>query len=155
MDSRIHHLHYRVVAAPGTTVPPGLERVARERVGEALGEALEAALGQDEGVYVLRAVRADLSVDVPARRPDRLIAREWGRGLAAAITRSIADDGDDRVARFADEAEFIARFAADLAGGVAWERWYYGAFAELRPLGHRIALRTVLLENRRRLPAIL
>ena len=155
MESRIRHLHYRVLAAPGARVPPGLERVARERVGEALGEALDAALGEDLGVYVLRRVRADISVDVGARPPHRLIAREWAHRLAAAITRSIAEEGDDEVVRFADEAEFIARFAADLADGVAWERWFYGAFAELRPLGDRGALRTLLLDHRRQLPAIL
>jgi hypothetical protein len=155
VESRIRHLHYRVLAAPGARVPPGLERVARERVGEALGEALDAALGEDPGVYVLRRVRADISVDVGASPPDRLIAREWAHRLAAAITRSIAEEGDDEVVRFADEAEFIARFAADLADGVAWERWYYGAFAELRPLGNRSALRTLVLDHRRQLPAIL
>jgi hypothetical protein len=155
VESRIGHLHCRVRAAPGVRVPPGLERMARERVGEALGQALEAALGDDPGVYVLREVRADVSVDVAAHPPDRLIARRWADQLAAAITRAIAEDGDDAVARFADEAEFIARFAADLADGVAWERWFYGAFAELRPLGRRTALRKVLLDNRGRLPAIL
>ena len=155
MESRIGQLHYRVRATPGVRVPPGLGRVARERVGEALGEALDAALGEDPGVYVLRQLRADLTVDVGAHPPDRLVARRWADRLAAAITRAIAEDGGDSVARFADEDEFIARFAADLADGVAWERWFYGAFAELRPLGQRSALRKVLLDNRGRLPAIL
>src|SRR5687768_6576946 len=98
--------------------------MARERVGEALGAALEAALGEDPGVYVLRSLRADVAVDLAAREPDRLIAERWADRLAVVITRAIADEDDECVARFADEAEFIARFAADLVDGVAWERWY-------------------------------
>ena len=155
MESRIGHLHYRVRTARGTRVPAGLEQIARERVGDALGEALDAALGEDPGVYVLRGVRADLPVDLAVRQSDREVAESWAGHLAAAITRAIAEEGEEDVARFADEAEFIARFATDLADGVAWERWFYGAFAELRPLGRRAALRAVLLDHREQLAAIL
>jgi hypothetical protein len=155
VESRIGHLHYRVWSARGARIPPGLEQVARERVGEALGQALEAAFGDDPGVYVLRNVRADIAVDTSAHQPDRLVAEEWARCLASAITQAIAADGDEGVVRFADEAEFVARFAADLVDGVAWGRWFYGAFTELRPLGSQAALSTVLLDNRGKLPAIL
>jgi hypothetical protein len=155
VESRIGQLHYRVWSGRGARIPPGLEQVARERVGEALGQALEAAFGDDPSVYVLRDVRADIALDTAAHHPDRLIAEEWAQCLATAIAEAISADGDEDVVRFADEAEFVACFAADLAGGVAWERWFYGAFAELRALGSRAALRTVLLGNRGKLPAIL
>jgi len=155
MESRIGHLHYRVRLARGARAPAGLEEVARERVGEALGAALDAAFGDDPAVYVLRSIRADVAVDVSARQPDRVVAERWAERLASAIARAVAEEGDDGVARFEDEAEFVARFAGDLVDGVAWERWFYGAFAELRPLGRAAALRAVLLEHRDDLSEIL
>ncbi|HEU5015932.1 MAG TPA: hypothetical protein VFT66_25640, partial [Roseiflexaceae bacterium] len=78
----------------------------------------------------------------------------WSERLAGAVVRAIAG-GDEYVVSFASQAEFVARFAADLLHGVAWERWYYNAFAGLRSLPLAEALRTALLDHRADLPAIL
>ena len=73
------------------------------------------------------------------------------------MVRGLAGDGRDgtELVRFADDAEHVARFAADLVDGLAWARWYHGRFAEYRPLGRRAALRAVLLARLEDVPAIL
>ena len=158
MDGRIGHLHCHVLSTrPGAAPTAAIERVARERVAASLADALEPTLGGDPAVYVLRNLRADLALRAEDCVDDAVLARRWGDRLAVGVRRALAhgDDADSELVRFADQAEFVARFAGDLAAGSAWDRWFYGAFGELRPLGTGGALRAVLLGHRDLLPAVL
>jgi hypothetical protein len=161
MDGRIGHLHcrYRLIGARGSAgvVTARLDRLAQERVAEALEDALDQALGEDPTVYVLRQVEARLALGVGGVPTDARLAQRWGERLAGAVVHSIAHDPNDGInlVRFADQADYVAHFVTDLLRGKAWSPWFYGAFAPLRSRSTGDALRTALLDNREHLPAIL
>jgi hypothetical protein len=160
MDGHIRRFHgrYRVIGAEDTAaaVAGRLDRLARERVPAACAEALERALGDDPAVYVLRRVDARLALTGAGAMTDAQVAQHWGERLAAAVLRRLAAEQDGGVfIRFTDQADYVARFIADLLAGAAWSRWYYAAFARLRERGVGGALRTVLLEQGPDLPAVL
>lgn len=110
-----------------------LEEVARE-----VGRALESALGADSGIYFL------LRLDVPeAASLDGL-----GQAIAGAILRELATGETDRVVRFRDATDHLARFVMDTASGIAAEKaWCYEAFAGVRILPAPAAIRTVLTRS--------
>ena len=168
----IGHLHCRLSIAgdQAAAVPlrARLERLLAGDVLDAYAEALDAALGGDQAVYVVR--QADLRVSVTGdldRQPE--LARAWGQGMAGVVSRLLrdaTDAGDDafdaaaiaattNVVRFDDQAAHVAAFIAALWRDQAWEQWYFGAFAHLRGLPFDDAVRLALLDNRPHLPAIL
>jgi hypothetical protein len=102
---------------------------------EVLGASLSMRLGaNDDAVWIVRALHVELTVDVGA--PDATIARWWGEHVAEALALALAG-GMPRPAdavRFADRAQYVARFAADLAEERAWSRWWYEPFASVRSL---------------------
>jgi hypothetical protein len=165
VEGSVGHLYcrYRVIgdrhAAHGITTR--LDRVLRERVPEVCSEALDQALGDDPTVYVLRHVESQAKLQVVLQGDDEPtdahLAQRWGEFLANAILRSIATDPNDsnNLVRFSSQAEYVAHFVADLLQGRAWNRWFYGAFAPLQSYSMRDAMRTVLLDHRDSLPAIL
>jgi hypothetical protein len=161
VDGHIAHLNcrYRVIGprdAAGA-VADRLDRVAREQVAEALSDALDQALGDDPTVYVLRRVDCSLWLNLTEGLTDTHQARRWGARLAGATVRAIANANGDgtTLVRFADQADYVAHFAADLAQDRAWERWFYGPFAALQVQNTSDALRGVLLDHHDQLPAIL
>lgn len=161
MDERIGHLHYRysIIGGRGSagTAPMILDRLARERVTESYAEALKQVLGDTATVYVIRKVSAPMLLATKADLADPRLERRWGERLAGAVVRHLAAEDYDshNVITFADQSDFVAHFIADLLAGVAWERWFYGAFQALRPLSTAEALRRVLLDHRLFLPAVL
>src|SRR4026207_482702 len=88
---------------------------------------------------------------------DAALAEIVGGRMATSVARTIQADAGDGVnlVRFASEAEFVAQFVAALADGTAWERWYFFPFRSLRDVLLSVAIRTVLVDNRQALPAIL
>jgi hypothetical protein len=134
-----------------------LERAVRERAAESYAAALEEVFGADPAVYVLRRVRMDLTLVNAAMADEPSIARKWGERTCAAVVQTVMRHGDDasRVMRFDDTSAYIAQWIGDLLEGVAWERWYYSAFARYRALSVDDAIAAVLLENRQHLAAIL
>jgi hypothetical protein len=161
VDGRIGHLHcrYRVIGARDAAgaVTAHLDHLAQERVAEVWAAALDQALGDDPAVYVLRRVEARLALGMAGGQDDAHLAQRWGERLAGAVVHSIARDPDDgtNLVRFADQADYVAHFVADLLQGRAWNRWFYGAFASLRSHSTPDAMRTVLLDNRDHLLVIL
>ena len=171
MDGRIGQLNcrYRVpsgqVGATGLTTR--LNRVARENLAECYGQALDQALGGDPAVYVVRQIETRLAMILDGQASDAAIAERWGICLAAAVARAIAsretghgyplgkNDAGAEVLRFADQADYVAHFVLDLLDNVAWDRWFYGAFARWRTSTRQEALEGVLLENVESLPATL
>ncbi|HEX7317548.1 MAG TPA: hypothetical protein VF297_26845 [Pyrinomonadaceae bacterium] len=151
MEPRIGHWHcrYRPVAAqPAAAVAvERIERAVRPRVTESYAAALDHAFADDPAVYVLRRVNVRLALN--AARTEESMAREWGQRLGAAVVRGVmgGDDGGNLI-RFADEADYVAHFISDLLDGVAWERWYYGAFSKLKGKGRDELILALLLERR-------
>jgi hypothetical protein len=161
MDGRIGRLHncYRVTGSveAAAQVTARLDRLARERLPEQLAEALDLALGDDPAVYVVRHLDIHLALRLDEDVSDGRLAADWARGLAIAIVRAIARrPALVEIIRFDDPADYIARFVTDLAGGAAWERWYYHPFEAYR--SHRSlseAVRDMLLDHDNDLPQIL
>ena len=153
------HCRYRVSQEqPEAAVAAGrLERAVRPRMLDAYAQAIALTDASDPTVYVVRRVRLDLTLVGSVHHSEIVLARRWGeRACAAVVRRVIAHAADPaEVARFADTPDYIASFIADLLQDVAWDRWYYGAFAKLRhmPLGE--AILALLAEHREHLAAIL
>lgn len=147
---------YRMV---GGVPDPGsvrrLDRVAAERVAVDLEPALD-GLTPGGDVVVLRRVAARTSLNL-AGGADPSLADRWSRDLAAAVGRAVAVDPGDgaNLVRFPSEAAFVAAFVADVLGGRAWQRWYFGAFARHRHRSAADAIAAVLAEYRDQLAAIL
>ena len=150
------HTRYRVAGGAGTGAVR-LENGVRERVAESYAAALEQVFGDDPAVYVLRRVQTELTVVNPSMADEPAIARVWGHRACAEVVRTVMRHGDDAslVMRFDDTAAFVAQWIADLLDGVAWDRWYYGAFAAYRGLSVEEAIRRALIDYRLHLPAIL
>ncbi len=155
---RRHHARYRVFASPsgGAALTGRLDRVSREALGTAWADAMSQALPGD-AVYIVRRASVAYTVDPRDGLDDGRLAQRWGERLAGAVARAIADDMGDggNVVRFADEAEYVARFIADVLDGRAWRSWWYGAFATWRGRTAPEAVLGVLLEHRARVPGIL
>jgi hypothetical protein len=117
-----------------------LDDLAERSLPIALGAALELPVG--DGVWLIDRLTLDLDVDLAA--PPARLAEAWARGIAAAVARAIEDDA---VVRFTDRAAFLARFAVDLAAGVAFGKWYYRRFDGLEALPVSAALRTALIDD--------
>lgn len=163
-------------AVPARAAVRAADEVARHHLPPALSGALDRALDAGPAVYVVRAVRVSLvhhvgeSSGTLARRWGESLAGAVAAalagqdgavlgdpdGVASAGQGGAASSGPDGatvagpaaapVVRFDDDAHFRARFLADLLDGIAWRRWYYGAFAALRGLPTPEAVRRVLLE---------
>jgi hypothetical protein len=149
---------YRLVGdrQPAAATTRRLDTLVREEVAPALAAALELELGDDPAVYVLRHVTTPAVWHQAQIGSDVALARGLGERLAGSVLQAIADPGDAaNLVRFDDQAGYVAHFLADLLDGVAWDRWYYGAFAHLRTLGIAGAAGRVLHEHRDQLPAIL
>jgi hypothetical protein len=134
-----------------------LDRLAQERLADALADALDQALGDDATVYVLRQVDSRMALMVHDDVPDARLVERWAEQLAGAVMRQIAyapNEGTDLV-RFTDQADYVARFAADLVQGRASRLWFYGPLLPRQAQPVADTLRTVLLDNYEHLPAIL
>jgi len=121
------------------TVAAGhLDEVARVELPGALSALLDSVYGDDPAVYALRDVRAECAL----RADGAAVARRWAEALATAIVTAIAEDPADgaNLVRFADEAEYLARYLADHIGGHAARRWYFHALAPFhaRPTGETL-----------------
>jgi hypothetical protein len=167
MDGRIGrlHCHYHIWNEPGAApaIATRLDRVAREQLATAYGEALEQVLADDPRVYVLRRVDASLALRLTSGTSDQRIAAQWGACLARDVARAIrgaaaasspgARDAD--AACFASQADYVASFVADLLGGVAWSCWFYAPLVAERRSRLADTLHAVLEQNADHLPGIL
>jgi hypothetical protein len=149
---RLHIERFRTeyVVPAGHPAPERLRCKLDEAARRNVPEVLRAALGPwldstDESVWIVRCLEVDLAVNA-AWEPDRA-GRRWAGQVAQAITRTLSEDGDPGVIRFADRTSYLVQFLRDLASGDAWGRWYYEGFAGLRALPTATALRTAILND--------
>lgn len=105
-------------------------------------------------MVVIRRLDTGIALGSLSYLTDQAIATRWSQRLTTAVAERVADGGQD-VVRFDNQAAFITSFVRDLLAGVAWDRWYYGAFSSLRDRSRDELLRKVLLENRVELPLVL
>lgn len=172
MDGRIGHLHcdYRILGNPtaADVLVTRLQRLVCEQLAAHYAAALDQALGNDPAVYVLRQVDFGITLLVTDHMTDLQLAEQWGARMAGVVMRRIAAvsvgtingghnaaDVAPLVVRFADQADYVAHFLADLLHGTAWDYWFYGAFADLRGYDLPVVVRTILGKYTDFLPAIL
>jgi hypothetical protein len=160
MDPHIGHWHcrYRRVGAQldaGLAVDR-LEHTIRPRVLAAYSNVLDQIFENDPTVYVLRRVNAAFTLDGVRVKTEVALADAWGNRMGAAVMRGIATHAEDagNLVKFENEAEYAAHFIADLLNDLAWDRWYYGAYSELRGRSKPDAILWLLLERRELLEAI-
>jgi hypothetical protein len=146
------HCRYRIVAAqPEARTAVGLlERDVRGRALDAYAAALEESSRDDPTVYVIRSAHLSMALHVDEAVNEAAMARRWGRLLSAEIVRTLSTQANDgsNVARFCDEADYIAHFLADLTCDRLWHRWCYGAFSRYRYASKSEVVLSVLLENK-------
>ncbi|GAA4547881.1 hypothetical protein [Amycolatopsis samaneae] len=107
-----------------------LDTVARLELGPALERALAGTFEDDEAVYVLRDVHAELALRADA--PD--VARHWAEALAVAIVETVATGDGARLVKFDDEPAFLAAYLADHVRGEAAGHWYFGSLRQFHEL---------------------
>jgi hypothetical protein len=160
MDPHIGHWHcrYRRVGAQldAALAVDRLEHTIRPRVLAAYGNVLDQIFENDPAVYVLRRVSAAFTLDGVKAKTEIALADAWGNKLGAAVMRGIATHAEDggNLVKFENEAEYVAHFIADLLNDLAWDRWYYGAYSELRGVGKPHAILSLLLDRRELLESI-
>lgn len=110
-----------------------LDRIARQRLLEEIGERLAPSPSDADAVYRIRTLRIDLWLDALGMS-DGEIAGRWSRALVEATLRTLLRASPGQMVRYDDHAHFVAAFLGDLMAGQAWSRWVYEEFAPLRGL---------------------
>jgi hypothetical protein len=151
MQIRVGHMHLRHRVAQGsgdsTGVVAAFNRIARVPLAEACEQAFADAIDDDAAVYVVRRIVTRMAVSRHALAQETPLAREWARSISASTVRAIAAS-NDTVVRFANQADFVASFLVEFVRGVAWNRWYFGAFRVYRGLHESAAIAAILDDNR-------
>ena len=149
------HTRYRVIGERGSG-SAFLENAVRPRVAEVYAAAVDRARFDDPAVYVLRRVHTELTVVGLSTASEAETAQRWAARIFADAMHAITCDTGrtELVMRFEDTADYVAHFLADLLGGKAWERWYYGAFSVYRGLELSEAVRRILIDFADELPAV-
>lgn len=122
-----------------------IDRIARTRLEAALAQAMQQlGAGHDSSVWLIRELEAGVSLGLDDSSENGL-ARDWADGIVRALAETLTAGPDgDRVIRFPSRGAFLARFAADVATGRAWDRWWYASFETLRSLPPGAAVREAL-----------
>jgi hypothetical protein len=159
VDGSIDRLHCRYnLRVPRDTAPAlarRLDTLAQEHVAAHYAAALDRALGADPTVYVLRRVAARTTLHLNGATSDARIAAAWSDDLVAATLRVLAENHPDEVARFPDQAAYVAGFIGALLAGDAWTHWHYQPFAALYTGSTAATLRALLRAGSADLTAIL
>jgi hypothetical protein len=129
---------------PGmVVVTSDAQRFASQELAPALTAALAPLLdGGDPSVWVIRRLDLDLAVD--SSWSAGAVAARLARAVQVALHSVTSGEGAGAAIRFPDRAAYLAQFLSDLADGRAWDRWYYPAFAALRPLPISTAIRLAI-----------
>ena len=149
---RVERLANTYLASRGHPAPERLrselDELARHRVSASCERALAELLDpRDPSVWVIDELNVDFLIDVSAAPPEDL-ATFWAAQIAQSLLKTFSAGPDgERVIRFANRAEYLARFLRDLASGRAWDQWYYGQFDSLRSLPAAAAIREALFRE--------
>jgi hypothetical protein len=134
--------HYLVPADhPSPQRVQALDSALRTHLPGELAARLARTLDpRDTALVFVRRLAFQVAIDAAWDRD--AIAAHCARALAATLARELAAGDSENLVRFADRAEYLARFMVDTANGVAARRWYYEEFAGLAALTAGAALRT-------------
>lgn len=156
VDGRIgrFHIEYTFFGQIDAAAAARLDTLVRDRLPDLLEHALDAVLGGDPAVYVLRRIRVKLAINLEQADFTRLL-HDLATQTIRAIVHYLSSTHAGEVVRFENQAKFVASFVAELMRGDAWLHWYFGAFAAYRHQPPAEAALAVLADNVDHLPAIL
>lgn len=146
----IERLHNRYLVPADDAVSAELrdrcESSIRIELHSALAQVLDRSFDpQDSSVWFVRKLSLDFAL---SSQIDQGVApRVWAQQIGSRLIEALRQPDDNEVIRFPDRAAYLAHFLLDLAGGSAWEKWYYTPFAGLRALSVTAALRTAILDQ--------
>ncbi len=151
MDGRIGHLQYRYHVLGDqnamAAVKQRLDHLAQTDMVQRWEAALDLNFADDPTVYVLRQLNVRLVL--ATGETDTMIVKQWETHLTRAVIHAIQEEDEDsqNLVTFPNQADYITHFLIDLVEGQAWDRWFYGAFADLESLSVQDALLRVLEDN--------
>ncbi len=151
MDGRIGHLQYRYHVLGDQNamaeVKQRLDHLVQTDMVKRWEAALDLNFADDQTVYVLR--QLNLRLVVAAGETDTTIVKQWESHLTKAVIRATQEEDEDfqNLITFHNQADYVTHFVIDLVEGHAWDRWFYGAFADLQNLSVHEALLRVLDDN--------
>ncbi len=159
MDHRVGELHVQCSVRGDVAMAaqlPTLERALCQQLALALGAGLDAAFGQDAAVLVVRELHGSAVLPAGEAVSDVGLVELVCMSTLQAMERLLRQPAAAGVVmRFEDEAAFTGSFIADLLAGVAWDRWYYGAFRRFREADTATTIRAVLAGAGVPLPRVL
>jgi hypothetical protein len=149
MQDRIGSLHLnhrlRRGATLGAALVPAIDRAVQSGLPDALSRRINAMMGDDPAVIVIRELNTSVQLGATAAMLDGQVVEHVARSAADAVAELLAGEvSPHQVMRFADQTEFVGSFIVELIEGTALERWYFGAFDRHRHADTAAALRAVL-----------
>lgn len=146
----IERLHNRYLMAVDNAVSAQLrdrcESSIRSELHSALAQVLDRSFDpQDSSVWFVRKISLDFALS--SEIAEGVAPRVWAQQIGSRLIEALRQPEENEVIRFPDRAAYLAHFLLDLAGGSAWEKWYYTPFAGLRALSVTAALRTAILDQ--------
>jgi hypothetical protein len=146
---RIRELHLELTVcgdrAQASSAQSRLDRLLGAELARIGALALEPLRRTHDGIWFVRSLSFDTDLDLGLI--DAALAFAWTGELVAAVHRRLSDPNPNEVRHFADHKAYLAAFLVDRARGLAWNAWYYAAFAGLSVLPVSAALRTALLAD--------
>lgn len=129
-----------------TKVRDRIDGAVRDDVPGVLAAELSRVFdANDDEMIFVRRLQLDFAID--AGWESHAIASQCVHALTRNLSRELALGDSSNVIRFANPAQYLARFLADRASGDAGSRWYYERFSGLHALPCSAALRTALLTD--------
>jgi hypothetical protein len=141
------NLETRIPYAQAAQIGPASDPAGS--LAKEVAASLSSALGPicDSGgpaVWIIR--RLDFDLAGGRNWEPGLVADALAEQMRAALLRVFSGEHSEIAVRFPDRAAYLGQFVVNLVDGKAWDRWYYGPFAHLRPLPVGIAA-CMVLEN--------
>ena len=109
-------------------------------------EAVRAALPDPDEVVLVRDLHVRL-VLTSSNDAEAELARAWGRAMATAVLRALAEPDSHGIARFPDRAAHLAAFVAAAAHGQPTDHWTFARFAAARRSTARDTIAAALLAH--------
>jgi hypothetical protein len=108
-----------------------------------LGSAVEAAFPDDASYVFID--HLDVTCAIRSDSGPEAIGSAFAEPFLRALESACL--GGDEAVRYADRAQYLAAFLADLVVGDANGRWWFSEFAGLRPLPISSAVRTLVIQE--------
>lgn len=97
----------------------------------------------DPSIYFIKSIEVDTYID-PDLDEDE-IAHIWCSTIASTIVDNLQTN--ENIVKFPNKQEYIKGFILDLLDDMAWDRWYYDTFNDLKSQTKRSIIMTIFGKN--------